>query len=85
MTDKRYHALVLNLHQPHGNLEHLLALREGEAREILLAMDRIPRTLADYQDIGRVHLSVSGTLMETLTPVSYTHLDVYKRQTQART
>ncbi|MER2528796.1 MAG: glycoside hydrolase family 57 [Candidatus Competibacter denitrificans] len=67
MTDKRYHALVLNLHQPHGNLEHLLALREGEAREILLAMDRIPRTLADYQDIGRVHLGVSGTLMETLT------------------
>ena len=34
---------------------------------ILLAMDRIPRSLADYQDVGRLHLALSGTLMETLT------------------
>ena len=26
MADTLYHALVLNLHQPHGNLEHLLQL-----------------------------------------------------------
>lgn len=67
MTDTLYHALVLNLHQPHGNLEHLLVHKEGEAKEILLAMDRIPRSLADYQDVGRLHLALSGTLMETLT------------------
>lgn len=67
MTDTLYHALVLNLHQPHGNLEHLLQYHEWEAKEILLAMDRIPRSLQDYQDIGRVHLALSGTLLEDLT------------------
>jgi hypothetical protein len=66
MADTLYHALVLNLHQPHGNLEHLLEHNEWEAREILFAMDRIPRALADYQDVGRVHLALSGTLLETL-------------------
>ncbi len=61
-----YHALVLNLHQPAGNLEHLLAHREPEARAILSAMERIPRALREAQDWGRVHLSLSGTLLETL-------------------
>lgn len=61
-----YHALVLNLHQPAGNLEALLETNEWEAREILLAMDRIPRALWEYEDLGRVHLSLSGTLLETL-------------------
>jgi 4-alpha-glucanotransferase len=59
-------ALVLNLHQPSGNLEHLLEHEEWEAREILWAMDRIPRSLWGYEDVGRVHLSLSGTLLETL-------------------
>ncbi|MFO1372436.1 MAG: glycoside hydrolase family 57 [Candidatus Competibacteraceae bacterium] len=67
MADTLYHALVLNLHQPHGNLEHLLQYNEWEAKEILFAMDRIPRSLADYQDLGRVHLALSGTLLETLS------------------
>jgi len=62
-----YHALVLNLHQPSGNLEELLRDREWEAREILLALDRIPRSLWDFEDVGRVHLSLSGTLLETLS------------------
>ena len=38
-------ALVLNLHQPAGNLEHLLDEQEWQASEILWAMDRIPRSL----------------------------------------
>ncbi|MCP5126527.1 MAG: glycoside hydrolase family 57 [Gammaproteobacteria bacterium] len=67
MADTLYHALVLNLHQPHGNLEHLLQHNEWEAREILFATDRIPRSLTDYQDVGRVHLALSATLLETLT------------------
>ena len=71
MADTLYHALVLNLHQPHGNLEHLIAHNEWEAREILFAMDRIPRALADYQDIGRVHLALSGTLLEALTSAEF--------------
>jgi hypothetical protein len=61
-----YHALVLNLHQPAGNLEALLHDNEWEAREILLALDRIPRSLWDFEDVARVHLSLSGTLLETL-------------------
>lgn len=61
------HALVLNLHQPAGNLEDLLTNREWEAREILYAMDRIPRFLWQFEDAGRVHLSLSGTLLETLS------------------
>lgn len=59
-------ALVLNLHQPAGNLEHLLATRRWEAKEILWAMDRIPRSLWEHEDIGRVQLAMSGTLLETL-------------------
>jgi alpha-amylase/alpha-mannosidase (GH57 family) len=62
-----YHALVLNLHQPSGNLEHLLEHERWEAKEILYAYDRIPRSLWGYEDTGRVHLSVSGTLLETLS------------------
>jgi len=63
---KIYHALTLNFHQPAGNLEHLLAANEWEAKEILWAMDRMPRALWGYEDVARVHLSLSGTLLETL-------------------
>ncbi len=59
-------APVLNLHQPAGNLDQLLADREWEAKEILWALDRIPRTLWEYDDVGRVHLALSGPLLETL-------------------
>jgi alpha-amylase/alpha-mannosidase (GH57 family) len=62
-----FHALVLNLHQPAGNLEALLESNEWEAKEILHALDRIPRSLWDYEDIARVNLSLSGTLLETLS------------------
>ncbi|MEO5366127.1 MAG: hypothetical protein H7831_07180 [Magnetococcus sp. WYHC-3] len=62
-----FHALVLNLHQPSGNLEFLLNHQPWEAEQILYAMDRIPRFLWNYQDVGRVHLSLSGTLLEVLS------------------
>ncbi|NJP04227.1 MAG: glycoside hydrolase family 57 [Chloroflexaceae bacterium] len=62
-----YHALVLNLHQPPGNLEYLLEHSEWEAKEILWAMDRMPRSIWPYEDIARVHLSLSGTLLEVLS------------------
>ncbi len=65
------HALVLNLHQPAFNLENLLAHDSWEAREILYAIDRIPRALWPYQDLGRVHLSLSGTLLETLSSPAF--------------
>ncbi len=62
-----YHALVLNLHQPQGNLQELLDHQTWEAKEILFAMDRIPRSLWGREELARVHLSLSGTLLETLS------------------
>ncbi|WPL18930.1 Membrane-anchored protein predicted to be involved in regulation of amylopullulanase [Thiorhodovibrio winogradskyi] len=62
-----HHALVLNLHQPAGNLEHLLDNQPWEAKEILFALDRMPRSLWGWEDFARVHLSLSGTLLETLS------------------
>jgi 4-alpha-glucanotransferase len=61
------HALVLNLHQPTGNLDQLLDDNEWEAHEILWALDRIPRSLWPNEDLARVHLAVSGTLLATLS------------------
>jgi len=61
-----HHALVLNLHQPPNNLQDLLNDGNWEATEILYALDRIPRSLWGYEDVARVHLSLSGTLLETL-------------------
>lgn len=62
-----YHALVLNMHQPPNNLDDLLVSNEWEVKEILFAYDRMPRTLWGYEDLARVHLSLSGTLLETLS------------------
>ena len=66
-------ALVLNVHQPAWNLEDLLQHREWEAKEILWAIDRIPRSLWSYEDVGRVHLALSGTLLETLSSPEFQH------------
>lgn len=62
-----YHALVLNLHQPPRNLDTLLETNEWEVKEILYAYDRMPRVLWSYEDLARVHLAMSGTLLETLS------------------
>jgi alpha-amylase/alpha-mannosidase (GH57 family) len=61
-----FHATVLNLHQPLGNLDELLDNRPWEAKEILYALDRMPRALEGYEDVGRVHAAFSGSLLETL-------------------
>lgn len=61
-----YHALVLNMHQPPGNLDYLFDTNEWEAKEILFAYDRMARSLWSYEDIARVNVSFSGTLLESL-------------------
>ena len=66
-----HHALVLNLHQPPGNLQAMLDAGNWEATEILYALDRIPRSLWGYEDLARVHLSLSGTLLETLSDPTF--------------
>ena len=65
------HALVLNLHQPAGNLDELLREQPWEARQILWALDRIPRALWRYEGLARVHLALSGTLLETLADPAF--------------
>ena len=60
-------ALVLNLHQPAGNLDDLLRTDPWAAAEILHAIDRIARSLWPYEDTGGVQPSLSGTLLEALT------------------
>lgn len=62
-----FHALVLNLNQPPGNLAYLLENQEWVAKEILFALDRIPWSLWGYEDVARLHLSLSGSLLETLS------------------
>ncbi|MCU0609209.1 MAG: hypothetical protein MUF22_05535 [Chitinispirillaceae bacterium] len=71
MADLIHHATILNLHQPSGNLEHLLDNNEWEAKEILWALDRMPRALWGYEDVARIHLSLSGTLLETLADPAF--------------
>jgi 4-alpha-glucanotransferase len=66
-----HHALILNLHQPTENLDELLTYQPWETKEVLEAMDRIPRSLWGYEDVGRVHLSLSGTLLETLSDPAF--------------
>jgi 4-alpha-glucanotransferase len=62
-----YHALGLHFHQPLGNL---LALdRSGErweARQILWCYDRTTRMLEGFEDVARLHVSFSGTLLKQL-------------------
>ena len=61
-----FHALVLDLHQPSGNLGHLLDTKEREAREILLSYERLASFLRSNSDLARVNAAFSGTLLETL-------------------
>lgn len=67
MAETIFHALVFNLHQPAGNLEHLLETEPWQTQQILEAIDRIPRSLWGWEDVGRVHLAMSGILLETLS------------------
>ena len=66
--------LVLNLHQPPGIFDELLERNEWEANEIWWAPDRIPRSLWADEDVARVNLSRSGTLLETLADPGFQEL-----------
>ena len=62
-----YHALGLHMHQPPGNLVALHNSGEQwEARQILWCYDRATRMLEGYQDVARLHMSFSGTLLKQL-------------------
>lgn len=59
-----YHALGLNFHQPPGNLIRLHNSEPWEAKQILWCYDRPTRMLGGYEDIARLHISFSGTLLK---------------------
>ena len=71
MPSTIHHALVLNLHQPWGNLDAMLGnpveQERWHGKECLFAYDRIPRAVWGWEDVARVHLSLSGTLLEALS------------------
>ncbi len=74
-----YHALGLHMHQPLGNLVALHnSGQQWEARQILWCYDRPTRMLEGYQDVARLHMSFSGTLLKQLedSGVQQTFLDV---------
>lgn len=71
MPDEINFALVLNLHQPAGNLDELLASAPWEAQQILWALDRIPRAMWRHEATARVHLALSGTLLEALADPAF--------------
>lgn len=66
-----YHALVLNLHQPWGHIDEMLndpvEQERWHGKEVLYAYDRIPRAVWGREDLARVHLSLSGSLLEALS------------------
>jgi len=63
-----HHALGLHLHQPLGNLLAMFnsEAENWEAKQILWCYDRITRMLEGYEDIARLHVSCSGTLLKQL-------------------
>jgi 4-alpha-glucanotransferase len=62
-----YHALGLHLHQPPGNMLEVLRGAEHEAVGIILAYDRIVRYAHRYKDTARLHVGMSGILLDQLT------------------
>jgi len=60
-----YHAIGMNMHQPPGNLLRLHNSDEQyEAKQILWCYDRPNHMLEGYEDVARLHMSFSGTLLK---------------------
>ena len=60
------HAIGLHLHQPAGALLKLLQQDEGELRRILLCYERLARHAHKYAHVARLHVALSGVLLEQL-------------------
>ena len=69
-----FHTLALDLHQPENNLTTLWEQNQSEAVEILRALDRLSRTLTSLEDRAQVHLTLSGTLLNTLASADFQEL-----------
>lgn len=60
------HALCLHLYQPEGNLRDLLRRDEDELVRILQCYERIARHAHKYAHVTRLHVALSGVLLEQL-------------------
>jgi len=58
------HALSLHLHRPAGHLLHLLHQDEEALRTLLLCHERVARYAARYAEVARLHLVLSGCLLQ---------------------
>jgi alpha-amylase/alpha-mannosidase (GH57 family) len=61
-----HHALGLHMHQPPGNLRHLIDTNPWEAEQIVRCYERAARYALDYRDVARLHVGFSGVLLEQL-------------------
>jgi alpha-amylase/alpha-mannosidase (GH57 family) len=62
-----YHAIGLSMHQPPGNLLTLHNSAERhEVKQILWCYDRVTRMLEGYDDVARLMMMFSGTLLKQL-------------------
>jgi len=60
------HALCLHLYQPEGNLRDLLRRDEDELGRILQCYERIALHAHKYAHVARLHVALSGVLLEQL-------------------
>lgn len=60
------HAIGLHLHQPADTLPKLLRQDEGNLRRVLLCYERLARHAHKYAHVARLHVALSGVLLEQL-------------------
>ncbi len=60
------HAIGLHLHQPADTLLKLLRQDESELRRVLLCYERLARHAHKYAHVARLHVALSGMLLEQL-------------------
>ena len=62
-----YHAIGVSMHQPPGNLiEMHNSEQRHEVKQILWCYDRVTRMLEGYEDVARLMMMFSGTLLKQL-------------------
>ncbi len=66
-SGKVYHALGLHLHQPPGNMLDMLHHAEFEGIGVIHAYDRIARYAHQHKDVAKIHVGISGILLDQLT------------------
>jgi peptidoglycan/xylan/chitin deacetylase (PgdA/CDA1 family) len=60
------HAIGLHLHQPADTLLKLLRQDESELRRVLFCYERLARHAHKYAHVARLHVALSGVLLEQL-------------------